>query len=136
MGKVKPSNPPLPLKLMLAGIVLPGIGLWLAGRRAHALAFGVSVLALTTVGLIVSGMTAIDGNGHPVYWAMQMFAGLPVWLVQAMGLNRPPLIGETVGVTAQMIGVCYIAVAGMLNLLGALALGRHRQVKASEEVAE
>lgn len=136
MGQVRPTTPeskpelpPLPIREMALGLVVPGLGHWIAGRRYHALVFGVSVTGLMALGLWWSNMTALDPNGHPIYFYMQMVGGLVGWIAHFGGFTREARIGDTpgdfVGVIDQMIGVCYCAVAGILNLIALLELARH-----------
>lgn len=117
--------PPLPLKHMALGLAIPGLGHLLARRIPHAAIFGLSAWALLITGLLWSNMTAIDQNGHPVYFIMQLAAGAVVWVIHFGGLAPEVLIGENVTVTNQMIGVCYCAVAGVLNVMGVIELARH-----------
>jgi hypothetical protein len=117
--------PPLPLKHMALTLAVPGLGHLLARRFPHAAIFGLSSWALLITGLLWSNMTAIDQNGHPVYFVMQLAAGVVVWVIHFGGLAPEVLIGENVTVTNQMIGVCYVAVAGVLNFMGAIELARH-----------
>lgn len=120
---------------MVAALAIPGLGHIMAKRRTHAAIFGLSVWALMIVGLGISGMTAVDWNGHPVYFVMQMAAGAVMWAIAGAGLAREPLIGENVTVTNQMIGVCYCAMAGVLNVMAVLEIARHGVVARAESVA-
>jgi hypothetical protein len=125
-GKPVAAKPqPLLWPSVAAGLLVPGLGQWMQGRRGHAALFAVCVIGLFGAGLVVSHMTAVDRNGHPVYWVMEMGAGLGAWIVHFGGLYAEPRIGDNVGIDGQMVGVTYCAVAGVLNCLALLELVRH-----------
>jgi hypothetical protein len=115
-----------PVGLLVAlGLILPGLGHVVAGRRGHAAIFALSLWPLIIGGLAISHMTGIDREGHPVYWLMQLGCGVPTWVVWFGGFAKEPLIGDTVGVEEQMVGMTYLAVAGILNVLALLDLVRN-----------
>ncbi|MCK6440840.1 MAG: hypothetical protein L6Q71_11660 [Planctomycetes bacterium] len=111
---------------ILAGFAVPGLGHLLLKRKGHGTLFAICVYGLFAAGMIMSGMTAIDPEHHPVYWWLAQFAaGIPAWVVHWGGLAKEPLIGETVSIGGQMYGLTYVCVAGLINLLSLIELARH-----------
>ena len=119
-----PKRPKLMIQLA-AGLVLPGLGHFLQGRKAHALLYAVIVLGLFITGMAISARTAIDPEVHDFLWLIQFLNGAPAWIVRWGGLAAEARIGDTVEVTQQSVGACYLAVGGLLNALSLAELVKH-----------
>jgi hypothetical protein len=105
-----------PALLVLAGWVLPGLGHWLQGRRRR----GVLVFMLIT-GMVVlaSGLAQganLDRERHFYYWAGQFLAGGPVLVLE--WIHGHALVRGHVPYNDA--GLCFGAVAGLLNVLALL----------------
>jgi hypothetical protein len=105
-----------PALLVLAGWVLPGLGHWLQGRRRR----GMLVFMLIT-GLVVlaSGLAQganLDRERHFYYWAGQFLAGGPVLVLE--WIHGHALVRGHIPYNDA--GLCFGAVAGLLNVLALL----------------
>jgi hypothetical protein len=67
-----------PLLVVLAGLLLPGLGYWLVGQRRRALAVGGAILLMYLLGLLVAGVRVVevpgwDEDGQKVYYSLHRF---------------------------------------------------------------
>lgn len=161
MGHPDPPRPfrPPPALVALAAWVLPGLGYALIRARARGLTIGVTVLALFVGGLLIGGVRSLevplDEQGlfskpfskqrlveeiarKPWYVAQVLIGpvGLAASYASAWAGQPAGPDGETPGVLSHArvneIGVLYMAVAGMLNLL-AIIDSAHRAGRLLEE---
>lgn len=120
-----PSSIPAPIVPLVAGWLVPGLGHVLMQRRPHGLVFGGAVLACFVLGMLVSGGTAIDPVTHDVYWLVQHGLGLPFLVTNYLGLYAEARLGDNVTINQQTIGVGYLAVGALLNMVSLAELVRH-----------
>lgn len=124
------SNPP-PL-VALAGWLLPGAGYWLIGERVRGITVGVTILALFTLGILISGIRVVQAPdmsapGNPAQRILTRPWFIGQVLIGPVGLGAAYISGELassptykpIEAKARLaeIGTLYTAVAGMLNLL-------------------
>ena len=120
------NSSPLPTAQLLAGFAIPGLGHVLQKRYKRAAIFAIVIYGMFVAGMCISNMTAIDPDHHPVYWWLTQFAnGAPAWIVRWGGLMAPPEIGNNVSINEQMVGLTYVCIAGLSNLLSLLELVKH-----------
>jgi hypothetical protein len=132
-----------PFLIAAAAWALPGLGYWLIRQRTRGTTIGITVVFLFIAGLLIGGVRALeaplDASGktpsfNPSRWrteiaekpwyAAQILVG-PIGIgttyVSTWAGQPDPNTGSTPGVLsharANEIGVLYMAVAGMLNLL-------------------
>lgn len=132
-----------PFLAALAAWALPGLGYWVIGERTRGWTVGVTVLLMFVAGLLIGGVRSLepplDASGqHPSFnfgRLKQEIAEKPWYVAQALtgpiGIGTSyasawagradPATGKTPGdlshARVNEIGVLYMAVAGMLNLL-------------------
>lgn len=126
MTKASETTKPTPLAVfVVAGLLVPGGGQLLQGRIGQGVALGGSAIALFVLGMLISGFTAIDQANHDVYFMMQACTPLMTFGSLFTGLVQEPLIGETVTVRQQTIGITFTSIAGLLNLIAVCEALRH-----------
>lgn len=107
-----------PVLLLGAGLLFPGAGHWLQGRKRRAV-----ILAILLMGLFLGGTLLAEGSNlsrerHFYYWSGQFLLGLPAILAE-IASGRPPVTGEIRFVD---VGLLYACMAGLLNVLVLLDL--------------
>lgn len=129
------SQPPEPtawnFTAALAAWLVPGLGHYLLGQRRRGGILASSILILWIAGLAIGGVSVIDHQTHPAWFAGQALVA-PSLLVNyyhvrrlkpaqehAMLADRPPVFEPSFGRTNEQ-GVLYTALAGLLNLLAIL----------------
>ena len=133
------ASPPM---VALAEWLLPGAGYWLLGQRTRAIVVGVSIFAIFTLGILISGirvvqapdMTGSGGMGQRIlnrpWFIGQVFMGptavASAWVSDQLAESARFRKIEAKARLAE-IGTLYTAVAGMLNLL-AIIDASHRAV--------
>lgn len=95
------------------GLVLPGLGHVLYGRKDKALYFGGLVLGVFVVGLWLGDWRVMSTQRFPLYLLAQCWLGLPV--VAALSLTSTLRI--TTDIPYLDAGLLYTCVAGLLNLV-------------------
>ena len=112
----------------LLGLVLPGAGHFLLGKRGRGLVFLGSLLALFTLGVALDARLTLylglDDVLASLFSIAQMAMGLPYVLAKALGYQA----GNVKSVTYEY-GNTFAAVGGLLNILVVLdaydiAMGR------------
>jgi hypothetical protein len=123
------ASPPV---VALAGWVVPGLGYWLIGQRARALACGITIVLVFFAGVLIAGVRVVQapdmsGPGNTAQrilqrpWFIGQVLNGPLGITAAVvsdKLAQSPTYRhiETKARLAE-IGTLYTAVAGMLNLL-------------------
>ena len=131
-----------PFLIAAAAWALPGLGYWLIRQRTRAITVGVTVIFLFVAGLLIGGVRALEAplgvtkepSFSPSDWRREI-ADKPWFVAQvlvgplsigtsyasAWAAKPDRMTGVEPGVLsharANEIGVLYMAVAGMLNLL-------------------
>lgn len=95
------------------GLLLPGLGHVLYGRKDKALYFGGLVLAAFVVGLWLGDWRVVSSQRFPLYLLAQCWLGLPV--LAALSLTSALRI--TTDIPYLDAGLLYTCVAGLLNLV-------------------
>lgn len=126
-----------------AAWALPGLGYLLIGQRVRGITIGITIICLFIAGLAIGGVRALEAPmdetgtspsfspsrwqaeiGEKPWYVAEILTG-PISIVasyvSAWAGHINPATGESYGVQsharANEIGVLYMAVAGMLNLL-------------------
>ena len=123
------ASPPM---VALAQWLCPGAGYWLLGHKARALVVGISIFAIFTLGILISGIRVVQapdmtGNGamaqrilNRPWFIGQVFMGPTAvgsaWISDQLATSARFRKIEAKARLAE-IGTLYTAVAGMLNLL-------------------
>lgn len=156
LSHARPSPSISPGLVAAAGWALPGLGYLLIRQRARGLTVGITILMLFIAGLAIGGVRALEAplnaeqspSFNPGDWqreisekpwyVAQILTG-PICIVSSYysaWAGRPDSAGNTPGVPsharANEIGVLYMAVAGMLNLL-AIIDAAHRAGRIQEQ---
>jgi hypothetical protein len=128
----EPHHPVPPPLVALAAWLLPGAGYWLIGQRVRALTVGVTILAVFTLGILISGIRVVQapdlsGPGNPAQQILARPWFIGQVLIGPVGIGAAYISSElaasptyrTIEAKARLaeIGTLYTAVAGMLNLL-------------------
>lgn len=112
-----------PAALVLAAWALPGLGHWLQGRRARALAIFTMLVSLFLVGTLLGEGSNLDRVRHFYYWGGQLLLGLPALLAE-LAHGHAPVTGELPYGDAALVFGC---VAGLLNVLAMLDVYGYRE---------
>jgi hypothetical protein len=135
---------------------LPGLGYWLIGQRIRGITVGITIIALFFGGLLIGGVRALEAplnaqkqpsfspgdwqrelSDKPWYVAEILAGPMTIatsyWSVWAAGEDPEKKVerGVVSHARANEIGVLYMAVAGMLNLL-AIIDSAHRAGRMAE----
>jgi hypothetical protein len=142
-----------------AAWALPGLGYWLIGQRTRSLTIGITIIAMFISGLLIGGVRALEAPMNPQktapsfspsdwqrelsdkpWYVAEILAG-PItivssywstWAATPADPNDPTTTpGVLSHARANEIGVLYMAVAGMLNLL-AIIDSAHRAGRLAE----
>jgi hypothetical protein len=129
------ASPPL---VALAEWLVPGAGYWLIGQRTRAIVVGVTIFAIFTVGILISGIRVVEapdfaGSGNVAqrilnrpWFIGQIFMG-PTTIASAWASDQLAHSARYRRIEAKArlaeIGTLYTAVAGMLNLLAMIDSG-------------
>ncbi len=128
-----------PVAAILA-LILPGLGYVALGQIRRALYVGGAILGLIAGGLLVGGIDSIDSKEDPLWFGVQALAGPTTFgldylhqnhfkITNAAGKKITPLPGSGAkgGASAPSprkglsrindVGMLYVALAGMLNLI-------------------
>jgi hypothetical protein len=121
--------PPL---VALAGWLIPGAGYWLIGQRVRAVTVGVTILAIFTLGILISGIRVVQapemsGSGSMFQRVLSRPWFIGQVLIGPVGIGSAYVSDQLASSAAYgkieakarlaEIGTLYTAVAGMLNLL-------------------
>jgi len=99
-----------------AGLIVPGLGHWLQGRRRRAAIIAVLVAALFFLGSTWADGTNLSREHHFYYWSGQMFTGALAFVSEFVR-GHPPLASVPEHVD---VGIFYACLAGLLNVLLAI----------------
>lgn len=105
-----------PALLVLAGWLIPGLGHWLQGRRQRAVLVFLLVTGMVVLGAGLAQGANLDRGRHFYYWAGQFLAGGPSLVLEWMH-GHALVRGE---VPYHDAGICFGALAGLLNVLALL----------------
>lgn len=137
-----------PVAAILA-LILPGLGYVALGEIRRAIYVGCGILGLVAGGLLIGGLDAIDSREDPLWYGVQVLAG-PVVIgldyvhqqhfkvVDSKGRRVTPLpapagaTGSAPGSRRALarvsdVGLLYVALAGMLNLIAVIECSWHGQ---------
>lgn len=109
----EPGRGPDPALAAFATWIVPGLGHWLEGRRARAVACFVLLVGLFAFGTLLAQGVNLDRERHFYYWAGQFLLGLPA--IAAEFLHGHPRMATDVPYGDA--GIVLGSVAGMLNVL-------------------
>ena len=123
------ASPPM---VALAEWLCPGAGYWMLGQKIRALVVGISIFAIFTLGILISGIRVVQapdftGGGtvaqrvlNRPWFIGQVFMGptaiASAWVSDQLASSTRFRKIEAKARLAE-IGTLYTAVAGMLNLL-------------------
>lgn len=143
----------------LLGWALPGLGHWWLGERRRAVFVGVGVLGMFAGGLLIGGLDAVDQKEDGPWFLAQAWNGPIAFIVDAAneGLLKTGRIGELmpspappsapggppveirvstlkgIGVVND-VGMLYIALGGLMNLVAMLDAAHRARRRAEEEL--
>jgi hypothetical protein len=103
-------------RAVAAGLILPGLGHWLQGRRLRGAIVAAIVAALFFLGIHWAAGTSLSREHHFYYWSGQMFTGALAF-VSELVRGHPPLASVPDHVD---VGIFYACLAGLLNALLAI----------------
>ncbi len=110
-----PSKKRDPFFAVLLSWLLPGAGHLYAGYRTKGLFLGALVLGTFIAGVILGQGCDIDRQRFPYYFLATIFLGLPTLIggVATEGIR----VDESVDPRLLEVGLLFVAVAGLMNLL-------------------
>lgn len=114
--KRNPKAPPGdPLTALVLGWCLPGAGHWILGQRKKALFLFLAIMLTFVAGIVLADYRNVKNADNEFYWAGQLGCGL-IYLIAnvVIGAGRP---AGRVPIEWYEIGLLYICVAGMLNVV-------------------
>jgi hypothetical protein len=121
----------VPASHVFAGWFVPGLGHWLQGRRARAIAVFLLLVGLFALGTLLAEGSNLDRERHFYYWSGQFLVGLPAMLAEiAHGHAR-----VTHDIAYADAGLVFACLAGMLNILCLLDLQAYGDKKAFEALS-
>src|SRR3989339_1147455 len=121
----------LPL-VLLAGWLIPGFAHWFYGQKYRALIFFAVTIIVSALGIIIADFRFIRFWDNPFYYFGQFGSG-PTWLLVTLLTSETPK--GLISMSYFEIGMLYVCVAGILNLV--VLLNLYSQLTARKpEVAE
>jgi hypothetical protein len=108
----------LPLAL-IAGWLIPGAAHSIYGKRYKALIFFALIAVCSIIGIIIADFRFIRYADNPFYYIGQFGSGL-TWLIVALFTSHSPK--GLIPMFYFEIGMLYICVSGILNLVFLLSL--------------
>jgi hypothetical protein len=93
--------------------LVPGAGYLYLGRRHKGLMLGGAVLGVFLLGLVLGGAGTVSWEREPIWFAGQVFAGLPALAAAVLGLSAGPIAPGS----AYELGVLYTCIAALCNFL-------------------
>jgi hypothetical protein len=105
-----------PIVLLAAGLLFPGAGHWLQGRRRRGTIVALVLLGLFLAGTALAGASNLSRERHFYYWSGQFLLGAPAVLAEVLS-GRPPVTGP---IRFADVGLLYACMAGLLNVLALL----------------
>ncbi len=105
-----------PGQAALAGLLLPGLGHTLQGRRFKGRMYLFTILGLFLLGMALGDFADFNRERHEYYWIGQMLLGLPGWIC---GYLSTTLRFERV-LPYQDAGLLFTTAAGFFNVIASL----------------
>lgn len=93
--------------------LIPGAGYLYLARRGKGLLLGGSILGVFLVGLLVGGGATVSWAREPIWFAGQIFGGLPALIGAGVGMGAGPIVPGA----GYEIGVLYTCIAALCNFL-------------------
>jgi hypothetical protein len=131
-GKGAEEKRRTPIRLLLAGWLIPGLGHWILGKRKRAVVFAVVIFCTFVTGVLLDGEIGTPKAQSPFSW-LAAFACLGngflsiarlAWLNGVMGLLAHLPYGLQGGGSPSAAGFAYgntfLYTAGLMNLLAVL----------------
>lgn len=120
----KRPGPPVSGWLVLLNYLVPGAGVFVAGRRARGLLQGAMVLVTFAIGLALRGgvtwpiwRPTVEGFNliNNLMFLVQLCGGLPAWISLAADRNGWSMLAGTPQDPYFELGAFYLVVAGAIN---------------------
>jgi len=103
----------LPL-ILLVGWIIPGFAHWFYGQKYKALIFFTIAIICSIIGIIIADFRFIRFSDNPFYYFGQFGSGL-TWLLVTLLTSEAPR--GLISMSYFEIGMLYVCVAGILNLV-------------------
>ena len=100
--------------VLLGGWLIPGFAHWYYGQRYKALMFFAIALICSILGIIIADFRFIRFLDNPFYYFGQFGSGL-TWLLVTLLTSEAPR--GLISMSYFEIGMLYVCVAGILNLV-------------------
>ena len=113
--KRNPKSPPGdPLLALVVGWCVPGAGHWVLGQKKKAIFLFVAIMLTFAAGVVLADFRNVKNADNEFYWAGQLGCGLIYFIANVLMGNSPH---HKVPIDLYEIGLLYICVAGMLNIV-------------------
>ncbi len=113
--KRNPKAPPGdPIAALILGWCIPGAGHWVLGQRKKAIFLFVTIMLTFSAGIVLADFRNVKNADNEFYWAGQLGCGLIYFIANVLFGNTP---AGKVPIEWYEIGLLYICVAGMLNVV-------------------
>lgn len=113
--KRNPKAPPGdPLVALVLGWCIPGAGHWVLGQRGKAIFFFLAIMLTFAAGVVLADFRNVKNLDNEFYWAGQLGSGL-IYLIANIFIGHVP--AGRMPIEWYEIGLLYICVAGMLNIV-------------------
>ncbi len=112
--KKDPNAPGDPLLAMILGWCIPGAGHWIIGSRGKAVFFFIMIMTTFAVGVWLADFRNVKYDDNEFYWVGQLGCGA-ILLIANVFVGYPP--HGKMPIEWYEIGLLYICVAGMLNVV-------------------
>lgn len=103
-----------PLLAMILGWCVPGLGHWLMGSRGKAVFFFVMIMSTFAAGVWLADFRNVKYDDNEFYWVGQLGCGA-ILMIANVFVGYPP--AGKMPIEWYEIGLLYICVAGMLNVV-------------------
>lgn len=113
--KRNPKAPPGdPLAALVLGWCVPGAGHWVLGQRKKAIFLFVAIMLTFAAGVVLADYRNVKNADNEFYWAGQLGCGLIYFIANVLVGHTP---AGRMPIEWYEIGLLYICVAGMLNVV-------------------
>lgn len=109
--KAPPGDPLIALAL---GWCVPGAGHWVLGQRGKAIFFFAAIMLTFAAGVALADFRNVKNEDNEFYWVGQLGCGLILFIANAVVGYVP---AGKVPIEWYEIGLLYICVAGMMNVV-------------------